>query len=314
MPSTTFRLASREDLLGYVPYGLGFHPQESLVLVGLGPSRLELCARADASWSTREHVRQFTQALRRVRKITGVLLIGYGDAEIADRLHEVDSALRRRGFAVFELLRVTGDRYFCLACDICTPPEGARFEVQATIAAATATYAGMVARPDRASVERLVRPIGGLTAVAMSQAVDRAEKRLDLSPCQLQKLGAEAVEQALVKARRGDRLDDDEVAWLSLVLQDATVRDRAWQLTDAEPWQLELWLDLTRRCEPALAAPLAALLGWCAWRQGDGALAMVAVARAQRLDPGQRLALFVLDLLDSASPPSTVKKWPVPLG
>ncbi len=312
MPSSTFRLASREDLLGYVPYGLGFHPKDSLVVVGVSPKRLELCARADASWPTREHVRQFAQALGRVRRITGLLLIGYGEVEIGVSVRAVGEALQRRGYTVLEVLRVTGNRFFCLACDECTPPEGGVFEVSASAAAAAATYAGMVARPDRASVERLVRPIGGLAAVAMSQAVDRAEKRLDQSPCQLQSEGKEAVERALTKARRGDRLDDDEVAWLSLVLQDHEVREHAWRLTDREVWQLELWLDLTRRAEPLLAAPMAALLGWCAWRQGDGALAMVAVARAQRLDPSQRLAGFVLDLLDRASPPSTVKSWPVP--
>ncbi|WP_203914888.1 DUF4192 domain-containing protein [Rhizocola hellebori] len=313
MPSSTFRLTSREDLLGYVPYGLGFYPQESLVLVGLGQKRLELCARADASWPTRQHVSQFAQALRRIRKITAVLLLGYGGAEIADPTRAVGSALEQRGYPVMELLRVTGDRFFCLTCGECTPPEGRPFEVKASAAAAAAIFAGMVARPDRASVERLVRPIGGLAAVAMSQAVDRAGKRLDEAPCHLQQWGREAVEQALSKARHGDRLDDDEVAWLTLVLQDTEVRDHAWRLTDREVWQLELWLDLTRRAEPSLAAPLAALLSWCAWRQGDGALAMVAAARAQRLDPAQRLAQFVADLLDRASPPSTVTKWPVPL-
>jgi hypothetical protein len=311
MSPSTFRLTSREDLLGYVPYGLGFYPHDSLVLVGLGRKRLELCARADASWPTRQHVSQFAQALRRIRRVTAIMLLGYGGAEIADSARAVAAALEQRGFPVMELLRVTGDRFFCLSCDECTPPEGRLFEVTTSAAAAAATFAGMVARPDRAAVERLVRPIGGLAAVAMSQAVDRASTRLDEAPCRIQQSGKEAVEQGLSKARRGDRLDDDEVAFLSLVLQDAEVRDHAWRLTDREVWQLELWLDLTRRAEPALAAPLAALLAWCAWRQGDGAVAMVAAARAQRIDPAQRLAGFVVDLLDSASPPSTVKKWPV---
>jgi hypothetical protein len=296
-----------------VPYGLGFHPQDSLVVVGLSPKKLELCARADASWPTRQHVNQFAQALRRVRRVTAIMVLGYGGAEITDPARAVADALDRRGFPVMELLRVTGDRFFCLSCDRCTPPEGRLFEVTASASAAAATFAGMVARPDRAAVERLVRPIGGLAAIAMSQAVDRAQQRLDEAPCRLQQSGREAVEKAFTKARRGDRLDDDEIAWLSLVLQDNEVRDHAWKLTDSEGWQLELWLDLTRRAEPPLAAPMAALLGWCAWRQGDGALAMVATARAQRLDPAQRLAGYVTELLDQACPPSTVKRWPVPL-
>jgi hypothetical protein len=278
--------------------------------VGLSPKRLELCARADASWPTRQHVNQFAQALRRVRRVTAIMVLGYGGVEITDPARAVADALERRGYPVMELLRVTGDRFFCLSCDECTPPEGRLFEVSASASAAAATFAGLVARPDRAAVERLVRPIGGLAAVAMSQAVDRAQQRLDAAPCRLQQSGREAVDRAFTKARRGDRLDDDEVAWLSLVLQDNQVRDHAWRLTDSEGWQLELWLDLTRRAEPLLAAPMAALLAWCAWRQGDGALAMVATARAQRLDPAQRLAGFVADLLDRACPPSTIKRWP----
>ena len=82
------------------------------------------------------------------------------------------------------------------------------------------------------------------------------------------------------------------------------MRDHAWAGTDHEPWQLDLWLDLTRRAEPILAAPFATLLGWCAWRQGDGVLALAALQRAYRIDPTYEAARVLLAAVIDGQPPS----------
>lgn len=311
MKTPTVRLASREELLGFVPYALGFHPTDSLVLLGLGRKHVELAARADANWATRDHIRQFTKALRGVKGVSRVFLFGYGPESVEGPVKTVAAGLQAFGYLVMETLRVTGDRFHCLQCDGCTPADGRPFDVSTSAAAATAIFAGMVARPDRAAVDKLIRPIGGLAAIAMSQAVDRAEKRLDELGGRLREAGIAAVEDAFGRAKTGERLDDDEVAWLSLVLHDGEVRDHAWKHSDREDWQFALWLDLTRRAEPLLAAPVASLLGWCAWRQGDGALAMAAILRALRIDPGYRMGLLIRDALDQGRPPHTIKKWPV---
>ncbi|MFC7244772.1 DUF4192 domain-containing protein [Catellatospora aurea] len=357
----TYTFTERADLLGYVPYLLGFHPADSVVVLGLADRRIGVAARADLGRPRPETVRRLSRLLtaagRGSAAITSVVLVGYGpDPTAADVTRSVANALDARGYHVREVLLHAGERYHCLQCDECTPPGGAPFDPSTTAAAAIATYEGLVAQPDRAAVERLVRPIGGLAAIAMAQAVDRAEQRLAAllgddeagtgpgsgghggddarsaarrpsasdsesgsggagegeADGRLVRAGVFAVDEALRTAEAGGRLDDDEAAWLTVLLLDLRCRDHAWQRTDAEPWQLDLWLDLTRRGEPELLAPVASLLAWCAWRSGNGVLAGAAVRRALLADPAYTLAHLLSEALDQAVPPGSIGPWPVP--
>ncbi|HEX6075419.1 MAG TPA: DUF4192 family protein, partial [Micromonosporaceae bacterium] len=45
--SESLRLRSASDLLAAVPYLIGFHPSDSLVLVGFGDRMVRFLARAD---------------------------------------------------------------------------------------------------------------------------------------------------------------------------------------------------------------------------------------------------------------------------
>ncbi len=310
MRTPTVRLASREELLGFVPYALGFHPTESLVLLALGRGRLQFAARADADSPTRLVVREFARSLNRVRGAAQVMILGYGPVAITGPVRTIAEALEARGFRVLEALRLDGDRFHCLLCDNCTPPSGATFDGSSTIAAAEAVMAGLVARPSRTAVDKLVLPLGGLAAIAMNQAVDRATARLDTLGGRVRAEGRSAVDVAFAKAEAGERLSDDEVAWLSLVLHDLEVRDHAWACTDAHPWQAEFWLDLTRRADPDLVTPIATLLAWCSWRRGEAVIAQSALARALRVDPGYRLALMLAEAMDAGHDPRSVKPWP----
>jgi hypothetical protein len=67
---------------------------------------------------------------------------------------------------------------------------------------------------------------------------------------------------------------------------------------------VRFWAALVRRAPDDLVADTAAVLGWCAWVAGDGALAWCAVDRAQAADPQHALAGLVSDLLVGAVPPS----------
>lgn len=310
----TVILQTREDLLAFVPYQLGFHPVNSVVMLGLAQCRVRLTARCDANTPRREVVRLFSRALRRTRNIDAAALFGYGPESVAATTIGIMDDLEIRRFVIADALRITGGRYFCLCCDECTPSSGVPFDITTTEMAAAATYAGMVLRPDREAVEKLVKPIGGVAALAMTQAVDRAEQRLATlrDSAELIAAGKQAVDHAFTLGEAGDRLPDDTVAWLSILIADPEVRDHAWAHTDRLPWQSELWLDLTRRAEPILATPFATLLGWCAWRQGDGVLALAALERAYRIDPTYELARILLGALHDAQPPSVIDQWPLP--
>ena len=97
---------------------------------------------------------------------------------------------------------------------------------------------------------------------------------------------------ALRACGRGDRLTDDEAARLGLDLAVIRIRDEAWTLLDDDTIaaHLDLWRDLTRRLEPRFTPPAASLLGVAAWRNGDCALAGIAVERALSADPDYSMA------------------------
>lgn len=308
------RVTGREDVLAATPYLLGFHPGDSIVLLGMRRHKLTLTARANPGMEIPDIIASFAKGMNRLGRIRRAMLLAYGPAHVAHIAVAVHQGLTARGFEIVEVLRVTDERYHCLLCDQCTPVSGAPFDLAASPVTAAATSAGLTARASREAVDRLVRPIGALAAVAMEQAVDRAEQRLASvgDHAELRRMGRQVVDDVLALASAGERLDDDQIAWLSLFIADDDVRDHAWAQTDDEPWQLDLWLDLTRRAEPLLAAPFASLLGWCAWRQGDGVLAVAALERARRIDPAYQMAAVLLHAIDEAHPPTSIRAWPPP--
>jgi hypothetical protein len=94
-----------------------------------------------------------------------------------------------------------------------------------------------------------------------------------------------------------------------VLLLSIPVRDLAWQAITAPQPHLDLWRDVTRRCDPELVAAPASLLGFTAWRAGDGALAGLALERALAEDPSYSMARLLLDALQRGIPPSVVGDW-----
>jgi hypothetical protein len=203
----------------------------------------------------------------------------------------------------------------------CCPPEGKPFDAGASEVSAAAVFAGQVALPDRAALVAQVAPVTGAARSAVRRATARAERSLaallheapvaDLrSGRAVRAAGTTAVRGALRRHRRGQRLSDDEVAWLSLLLTHLPVRDHAWERTDGRDEDIALWTDVLRRAEPDLIAAPAALLAFAAWRAGQGALAAVALERGLAEHPDYPLALLLDDLLRRGVPPSELDGWP----
>ena len=201
----------------------------------------------------------------RQRKLSTVIAVGYGPGErvtpVADAL---TGALRRGGPRLRELMRVEDGRYWSYLCanPDCCPADGVRFDVQANPAAAAMTVAGLVAYPDRAALAGTLAPVAGAAARAMEQATGRARAReAELAgrlpgratvPATgpLVQAGRRAVADALAVYRAGGQLtEDDQLAWLSVVLAHLPVRDDAWSRMDPEHREahLRLWTDLVRR-------------------------------------------------------------------
>ncbi|MEZ0076948.1 DUF4192 domain-containing protein [Planotetraspora sp. GP83] len=172
----TLTLSTPADILAAVPYLLGFHPADSLVVTGFAGSSLRLTTRWDLPPEPGDFDR-LVSVLRR-EQVTMTILAGYGPGHLVTPV--VDEATRRLGEAgigVAESLRADDGRYWSYACHIadCCPAEGTPYDPVASPVAAEAVVYGLVALPDRHSLKRSVEPYGG---AAMWQATRRVAAEL----------------------------------------------------------------------------------------------------------------------------------------
>lgn len=304
----SLEISSPLDLLAAIPFLLGFHPSDSVVLAAVRDRHVHFVARHDLPGPLGTVASRCAE-IARAEQVDGVLIIGYGPAEPARQAVELLAGeLRRAGVPVLQELRVTDGRFWSG-----DHPDGAEFRPQDTTFAATAVYRGQVALPDRAALKDQVKSLGGTPRALMTAATTRAATRLAAMlggdgravsrPVRLlRRAGRAAVHEAERRARAGVLPTDDEVAWLGLLMMDSAVRDHACRRPVAAPWQTVLWRDVVRRVDPAHAAPPACVLGYVSWQLGQGALARVAVDRAVEADPGCTMAPLLDQILDTGVP------------
>ncbi|SBT49611.1 DUF4192 domain-containing protein [Micromonospora auratinigra] len=327
-PTDRPRLAVRSpaDLLAAVPYLLGFHPADSVVVVAFRGRRVVFAARADLpepGTDPRPAARHLVEVVGR-QETDSATVIGYGPAaRVTTVVDAVGEALDTAGTLVLDALRVTDGRWWSYLCaePECCPADGTPYDPVTSEVSAAAVFAGQVALPDRAALTAQVSALDGPVRVAMRRATARARGRLgalteEASETVLaggrsvRSAGVAAVRTAFRRHRRGERLTDDEVAWLTVLLTRLPVRDHAWERTDGRDTDISLWTDVLRRAEPELIAAPGSLLAFAAWRAGHGALAVVALERVLATHPGYSLAVLLDDLLRGGLPPSALDGWP----
>jgi Domain of unknown function (DUF4192) len=317
MTPNTLRLRSPADVVAAIPYLVGFHPTDSVVVLCCGGRDGAYAIRLDltASDALLDHV---TELVTR-RPPADVILAGYGPgARVTPVVERVGDRLSRDGVRLREVLRVEDDRYWSYLCTdpVCCPPEGTFVDVRGSAVAAAATAGGLVALPDRDELARMIAPAGG---AAMRRATDHAQRRLTSWGGEGDRsVGRRVVEEGLRLVRLlieraragGDPPTDEEVAWLGVLLVNLRVRDEAWVRIDEGETaaHIRLWREVVRRvAEPYLPGP-ACLLAFAAWRAGEGALANLALDRALAADPHYSMARLLHELFVSGLPP-----WSVPL-
>ncbi|WP_271220473.1 DUF4192 domain-containing protein [Streptosporangium carneum] len=323
-PPSGLLLGSTQEVLGAVPYLVGFHPSDSLVVIGLRGrpprSRLHLTVRWDlplADPGLDGLVPLFAQ-----ERVAQVIVVGYGPGTLVTPAVDPAVALfRRAGITLLDALRVEDGRYWSYVCSRtdCCPVDGTPYDREAGVVAARATVHGLVALPDRRTLERSLDPVGGSTRSAMRRATARVTKELRDRLAASDDPGgfaAEFVAEGVARVRSavavhasGGRLDDEEAARLGLALAVIRVRDEAWALVadDAHDAHLGLWRDLTRRLEPRFVPPAACLLAVVAWCRGDSALAGVALTRACDVDPGYSMANLLTHALRHMLSPQVLR-------
>jgi hypothetical protein len=291
-------LRSPQELLGAVPFVIGFHPADSIVAVYIGPDRhVRAAGRADLDAAPDAIIAEFRAALGHTT--SALVLVGYGRQPESRRLNTVVRGLRRE-VPIVGCFWVSANEYRCVwdGCTCCAT-YGVTFDPRATVSAATLVVQGETATASRADAVR------ELAADPDAQAaVGDAIVRLDGVAEQC------TVTDALRMAERDQRLSDAQAAAVAVRLCEPAARKQAWLATDGQQWQRQLWFDLTRRVPDSHASPVATLAAWWAWRTGNALLAGEALRRA--LDSRPRTVLtqiagrFITAHIDPASIP-----WPM---
>jgi hypothetical protein len=102
----------------------------------------------------------------------------------------------------------------------------------------------------------------------------------------------------------------DETAQILVALSDPSIRDHCWLGAERDGGgggdRLALWAELVHTAVPPYDAAPLFLLGWTAWRRGDGVLARMAAERALASDAGYLAARLLLDAVEVGLDPRTL--------
>jgi Domain of unknown function (DUF4192) len=325
------RVGSAGGILAVVPHLLGFHPDSSLVVLGIGGphARIRLAFRYDLPEPPDAQLAADIAAHAAVvlgrQHLSMAIIVGYGPGQAVTPVTDVVApALRAAGIDIRDMLRVHEGRYWSYLCDDpgCCPPDGVSFDPAGHPAATALAAAGLTVRRDRSELAATLAPATG-SAEPISLAADRALRRaaglIDDALAEsadgdvlrlVTEAGRRAVRAAVLRYRRGGEIaDPDEIAWLGLTLTDLRVRDDAWARMDPQfrDAHQRLWTDLIRQLPVEHVPGPAALLAFTAWQAGDGALASIAIERALDADPAYSMALLIADALHAGLPPSAAR-------
>ncbi|MCX6395346.1 MAG: DUF4192 domain-containing protein [Propionibacteriales bacterium] len=321
---TTFTARTPADLLALVPIVIGFHPEDSVVLLTFGssPRHTERAGAGVRTFQARVDLPVVEQEQRYVASMLRDVVRKHGITVVAVVLYTDDAAVAARfadllmprlladGIAVVDVLRVDGDRYFCVA----EPDDpGTAFDLRSHPLTAQGVLHGRVVHESREAMREAlvgsdVADIEGV-ARAAEAFVDKLSRDCG-SPESAPETVAELARwlQRTIARTRSDptQLSSEDAAGLLVLLCLDTLREVAWsELRRENAASYVVFLSaLVRRAPADLVPGAAGLLGLAAWLEGDGALAWCALDRCLAENPDDNLAQHVAALLESATPPS----------
>ena len=333
--TSVVRISAPADILGVLPYRIGFHPSESLVVVCLeGPRRRDrLVMRVDLPSASEQRgvVADIAERVAHVGATSSVVVVYTEDADAGrGRTRLAGAGLMQALRSAFPAPRdppargPAGARRPMVVLPVPRPrllparghaapggaiPSDRRY-------AAEAVGQGERVLADRDELRRSVEPSDHAVATAVRRLAGKETAALvdDVlaeggSPA-LRVLTMATMARLRTRWARGDRrLEPADAALVLLGLHDKRARDATMTgvLDDDADTLLDLLGALARQAEDADAAPVCTALGWVAYAHGHGALAAVAAERALRCAPDYSMAQLLLDGLDRMLGPEHVR-------
>lgn len=291
-PDCRITVRNTSDLIAVTPYLLGFHPSDSIVVIGTVGPAVCFAARHDLPAPGADGAEAIA-ALVAAQEPESVSVLGFGPpARVDHTVRALVQNLQTHGVRVLQRVRITGGRWWSYDCANpgCCPPEGNPVPSPHSEIAASAVLQGQVALPNRQALVAQIAAVDGPQRDEMRQLTAQVCVRAPVSSDARRRAGRRLVRVAEERYASGRTLTLRETAELGILLADPWVFSHAVERTRDEAWRIGLWTEVTRRVEPAWTAPAAALLSYSAWRAGLGSLARVAIDRALLHDPGHRFS------------------------
>ena len=308
-------LTSPHDLLAAIPFLIGYHPENSLVLVALKDDTVGMALRVDMPTDIALESYDLLASHFQREAADAALVVAYVDSQTDPEpvLINTSAALLRAGISIKESLIVSDGRYRSMLChdSECCPPLGSPIpDIDSSRLAAEHVIAGHPM--PYANVSGLVQSIAALPT-AMEERWQRevqtfwvesdSENLLDL-----QRDGATAVIDLAGEYTQGRGAEDRELtARVIGRISDIQVRDFALGSHNAETadayWQM--WRELLLIAPRGFVAPIASIFAALAYERGEGALAHKALDRALADDDRYSLALLLRRVFTAGWPPQS---------
>ncbi len=308
-------LTSPHDLLAAIPFLIGYHPENSLVLVALKDDNVGMAMRVDMPTDIAPESYDLLASHFQREAADAALIVAYVDSQSDPEavLINTSAALLRAGISIKESLIVSDGRYRSMLChdSECCPPLGSPIpDIDSSRIAAEHVIAGHPM--PFANVSGLVQSIAALPSAMQDswQSEVRAfwiesdsESLLDL-----QRDGATAVIDLAGEYALGRGAEDRELAARVIGrISDIQVRDYALGSHNDETadayWQM--WRELLLIAPRGFVAPIASIFAALAYERGEGALAHKALDRALADDERYSLALLLRRVFTAGWPPQS---------
>lgn len=259
MDTPTIRGTTRSDLLALPAVMLGFHPQDSCVVLALQGASVRFCVRLDNDWFVADFdaiVDQLLQAADHAGA-TGFVLVGFGDADLASiSLGQLIDVLGVA--AVSEALVTDGRRYWSLL----ESGEPAEYSFETSAVAAQAVYQGVSVSRDR---EEALLPVTGSSPASAEEVAATEAAAMAMTAA-----GAMDSLAGLMEAQRSTR---QEALLLGVLVADderfAAVVARLKTGTAQHYWNR--LVEARAVCPHEYEPNVLALLGLASWLCGKGA-------------------------------------------
>jgi len=307
-------LTSPHDLLAAVPFLVGYHPKNSLVVIALNEETIGMAMRVDYPEEV-DPDQLDTLAGHLIREeADSALIVAYIPDSIFDSeylLSPLRDAIAMRGIMVRECLEVRADRWRSTICGDqgCCPPEGNPMpSLEDSRVAAEQVAQGHPLPFENVDDLRTSIARNGHDA-ELDAALDHVEG-IDYEGDDViahQREGALAINDLVAEfAEKGMSENRQLIAMVLVRLHDLTVRDYAMGICNEDNidtlWSMWRWL--MRIAPDGYVAPVSTLFAVASYERGEGTIAQRALERTFDDDPKYPLARLLRRSFAAGWPPS----------